>query len=645
MKKKCIYIILILAILINLLISVILDNKVNGASLYTQYIKSGIDAFPDSYKEYLIKLKEQHPNWNFEAYYTGITWDELVSYETRLGKNRIIASADSTWINSAGSVASGYACASDAIIKYYMDPRNFLKNDVSIFQFLEMTYTSSAQNIDGVRSILSGTFMDTSVNIDGIGEISYAEIIMKAAEESSMSPYSIAIKILQEVGSDGKSNSITGTAPGYEGYYNFFNYGAYDSGNAVTNGLIYARDHGWNNQYVSIVNGAKLLADDYMSAGQNTAYFYKWDVVGESILKEGSSVTISSDVCFNHQYMTNVQDPTSQASKLYNTYLSNNILDANLNFIIPVYENMSGLNKLPTSLTTTDGELYYSVGTGVYVRSGPGTDYNSVGMINSLDEVVAVLERKCYTDNSGREWDKVKTSNGIIGYVASQYLKSCEVTDEEKSIGTAVVKLTDGYLTMRSSATTSGGYVTGIDNGATIEILQKDVAQADGYTWYRVRFNGYKGYVASQYLIDIRDNNTVEEELENTIQAKIEGESILAVPDLTMENLTNVLGLSNIEILKGEQKINLGDRIGTGYKLKDLTNNTEKTIVVKGDVNGDAEIDVIDLALLKRDISNKSKLTDVYKQAGILQSGKDSIDVVDLALLKRQISNKQKITL
>ena len=49
------------------------------------------------------------------------------------------------------------------------------------------------------------------------------------------------IKIFQEVGRNG-SNSVTGTYPGYEGYYNFFNFGAYDGGNAIENGLKYAKE-------------------------------------------------------------------------------------------------------------------------------------------------------------------------------------------------------------------------------------------------------------------------------------------------------------------------------------------------------------------------------------------------------------------
>jgi hypothetical protein len=92
--------------------------------------------------------------------------------------------------------------------------------------------------------------------------------------------------------------------------------------------------------------------------------------------------------------MTNIQDPTSQTSKLYNTYVNANIIDENLNFIIPVYNNMPKTNKLPTSLTSSDGALYYLIGTDVRVRSTPSTSGEALTVLNTLDEIVAVLERK-----------------------------------------------------------------------------------------------------------------------------------------------------------------------------------------------------------------------------------------------------------
>ena len=53
------------------------------------------------------------------------------------------------------------------------------------------------------------------------------------------------------------------------------------------------------------------------------------------------------------------------------------------------------------------------------------------------------------------------------------------------------------------------------------------------------------------------------------------------------------------------------------------------------------------MALIKRDISNKGKLTDVYKQAGKLDTNSNTkeLDIVDMALIKRHIVGSQLVTL
>ncbi len=418
---------------------ILLPNKSNATNSYTQTIRSGIEAFPESYRQYLRKIHDLHPNWTFDAYYTGISWDKLVEKETDCKHNRVIKTANSLWKHSCNNIESGYACASADITKYYMDPRNFINDDVKIFQFLEISFNANIHTVGGIQTTIAKTFMNSEYRYikDGVS-MSYADIILEAARQSNMSPYSIATKIIQEVGSKG-SDSVSGIYPGYEGYYNFYNYGANDEGNAIVNGLEYAKNNGWNNPYTSIVEGAKLLAHSYTNAGQNTAYFYKWDVVGTKILKAGETQIVAENKLFGHQYMTNVQDPTSQAKSTYSTYVKNNILDEKLNFIIPVYDNMYTYSKLPTNLTTNDGDLYYMTGTDVRVRQNPSTSSTALATMTSLDEVVAVLERYTSTDSTGRQWDKVKISSGIVGYIASQYLSPCGNTSNNNRVKAQII--------------------------------------------------------------------------------------------------------------------------------------------------------------------------------------------------------------
>ena len=544
-------------------------GEVQAASEYTQTVKSGINAFPEDYQVYLREIQQDHPNWTFDAYYTGIDWNELVANETDHGHNRVHNSSNALWKCSCGNVATGYACASADITKYYLDPRNFLGNDVKVFQFLEISYNEKIHTTQGISSVIRGTFMENKkvwVNEQG-REMSYEEIILEAAKQSKMSPYSIATKIIQEVGSKG-SDSVTGTYPGYEGYYNFYNYAASDGGSPIAKGLEYAKNGKdgmtgedrarlllpWNNQYRAIVGGAKLLANSYTNAGQNTAYFYKWDVVGTSILKAGQTQTISSSKCFRHQYMTNIQDPASQSSKLYATYTDANIIDEKLNFVIPVYNNMPKANKFPTNLTSNDGKLYYMTGTAVKVRSAPTTSGTVLATMNTLDEVVAVIERKCANAN-GYDWDKVKISSGIVGYMASKYLAPCE----------------------------------------------------------------------------------------DTKVAQIEGNNVKAIPNATVKSVVSELGFTSYEVVSADgNKKAEGDKVGTGYKLKDKNNNKEYTLVVMGDVNGDTQITSADYVRIKNKLRGKTTLNDSQNKSADV-NGDGQITSADYVRTKNVLRGQAEI--
>lgn len=535
---------------------------------YTQTVRSGIDAFPESYQGYLRKLKEQHPNWTFDAYYTGISWSDLVKYETDHQHNRIIKSADPLWKCSCNNVASGYACASPSITQYYMDPRNFLDNDTRVFQFLESSYNNNYK-VEVVQSIIKNSFMKGEVTFQKDGKqvtMSYANIIMDAAKESQMSPYSIAIKILQEVGSGG-SNSVTGTyqfvhtdGKTYTGYYNFFNYGSYDTGDAITNGLRAAKDNGWDTPYKSIIGGAKKYGANYNSKGQNTLYFTKWDVVGTKILKPGETQTVvassgSDNQLFRHQYMTNVQDPRSQSSKLYNTYSNNNIIGQGLNFLIPVYNDMPVANKMPTNLTSADGDLYYTTGTDIMLRAEPNTGGARVDCVSERDIVVVVIDRKVSHDGT-RYWDKVKLANGKTGYMASQYLEPCGIYKEKKA--------------------------------------------------------------------EITDSN------------------VKAIPNLSVKDLVNELKITDYEITKDGNKKADTDPVGTGYILKDKSNNKEYVMIVMGDVNGDAEINSGDLLTTKKHLLQTAVAQGEKKTA--MDVNKDNeINSGDLLLLKKHLLGSSNI--
>lgn len=427
--------------------------------------------FPESYKDSLRQLHAKYPNWTFTAQHTGLDWNTAVQNEAVLGRNMV----DKNSISSFKSTADGaynwdtgvwtgldgaqWVAASEDVIRYYMDPRNFL-DEVYIFQFMSQKYDPNTHTADNLQSMLKGTFMEngqiaggssgssssspagqssgvisagpggqssgssshnpgsqssgsqtpdgqnavsgssapggqstgagtsapgsqSTSGSDGVRfegphasisqhkaalvaesrvitvgpggssgsgsgssspsgssssgtapsvQVSYTEAIMNAAASSGVSPYVIAAMIIQEQGSDGRGNSISGNYAGYVGVYNYFNVGAYasDGMGPVERGLWYASQSGsygrpWNTPESSIAGGAQFYGTNYVNAGQDTLYLKKYNVQGSNMYK--------------HQYMTNVSGAAAEGA-LFAEGFSDQQKNSALSFKIPVYTNM-----------------------------------------------------------------------------------------------------------------------------------------------------------------------------------------------------------------------------------------------------------------------------------------------------------------
>lgn len=277
MKIKLKLFICILSILI--IVISILPPKVQ-ASEVKQEVKTGIETFPESYQKCLKELKQLHPNWNFEAYYTGIDWNDLIKNETgsTLHKRNVVpASYSNVWKCNKCEAYKGWTCASDNAVKYFIDPRNFL-DEIHIFEFEELSFNEKIHTLESVEKSVQGTFLKNSVTyydeqIKQNVTKTYSQIILEAAKHTNMSPFHIKSKIIQEVGVQG-SASVSGAYKGYEGLYNFFNYGAYDTGDPIANGLEFAKEKGWTTPYKAIMGGAELIGNAYIKARSKYIIFF-----------------------------------------------------------------------------------------------------------------------------------------------------------------------------------------------------------------------------------------------------------------------------------------------------------------------------------------------------------------------------------
>ena len=282
-----------------------------------------VDQFPASYQNALYALKEAHPNWIFVKMDTGLDWNTVIANE-RGEKSLIHSSCSGSWQN--GTYGQGWSYASDGILKYYMDPRNFL-SDPYIFQFEQLTYNDSYHTKEAVQEIIKSSFMSSGIPGDSR---TYAQAFQEIGKSLDISPFHLASRVLQEQGSQGTSPLISGSYSGYEGYYNYFNVGASGKTNleVIISGLKTAKENGWNTRYKSLNGGAYVIGANYITKGQDTLYLEKFNV------SNGQHAN------YTHQYMQNIQAPASEAKSVRKAYYNAGALDNSFVFKIPVYKNM-----------------------------------------------------------------------------------------------------------------------------------------------------------------------------------------------------------------------------------------------------------------------------------------------------------------
>ena len=407
------------------------------------------ETFPSSYKPYIDELKKKYPNWEFKALYTNLDWEYVINNENVFGKNLVPKSYSDNWKNTKPGeynveVDSGWVDSSRTAVEYAMDPRNFL-NYVRVFQFEELSYNSKTSTKETIEKILYGTEFynriveyKTSSGNNVVTDKKYSDLILGAAKTSQVSGLHLASRIKQEVGPFLSHSSISGTVSGFEGLYNFYNIGATSSSEpmgAIKNGLQYAKDGKgassatkskylipWNTKERAITGGAIFIGSSYINVGQDTIYLQKFHVYDTK-----------DDELFWHQYMTNVLAPYSESKLIYNGYSNSDLLDSSISFVIPIYNNMPDLPCTSPAISASDfssdnTKVYANVDTTLNIRSGPSTSYEVITGVQAGEIMTRISKGK----QKGELWDRVKLSNGIVGYVFQNYVEEVPDVEVEK---------------------------------------------------------------------------------------------------------------------------------------------------------------------------------------------------------------------
>ena len=582
-KIKIIALILILTIIINILTSIIIQNKTYAA---TQSFSIDIESIDETkypgIKTKIKQLQSQYPNWNFKILYTGLDWNEVITNEyTGHGsspKNLIYKSSNyqGEWIcaicGEKGYDNGNWKCASEQAIKYMMDSRNSL-NESDIFQFEELT--NSGCDINILKAMTKGTFLE-----------GHEQGIINASNNNDVNAYYIVARLIQE---QGKSGTVLTSGSGYNGqgvgYYNAFNIAA--SGNStaeiLTNALAYAQKKGWTSLDASIDGGISFLSKQYIKKGQNTLYLQKFDVEATNGL-------------YSNQYMQNILAAQSEGTTLRNTYINMNSMSSSHTFIIPIYENMptepcSRPDTNGTSVTEKD-VVKVNVDSTLRIRNNPNGD-TTIGWLYK-DEIVTRLE-KATSKVAGTYWDKIQKSNGTIGYVAR------ETYENEGKYKLYLVPLNEN---------SSDNNQNNSDN--------------------------------NQNSSDNKPNDSTQKEPVNTSKVKIDKDNkiITVTPDAIAKDILDAFGgptkitRADGNFLNGES-----ESMATGYIVED-----KYTVVKKGDCNGDGQVTPSDYVKVVNNIMGVSQFSDFMKKAADVNND-GNITPADYVKIVNQIMGYSNITL
>ena len=122
------------------------------------------------------------------------------------------------------------------------------------------------------------------------------------------------------------------------------------------------------------------------------------------------------------------------------------------------------------------------------VRSGPSTSYGITTKLYKGDKV-EILE----TSNG---WNKIKASNGKIGWVSGDYIKVSSGSTSQPSTSTTKATVTATSLNVRSGAGTSYSVITKLPKGTVVDVLE---SASNG--WKNIKTsNGTTGWVSGYYL-------------------------------------------------------------------------------------------------------------------------------------------------
>jgi len=561
--------------------------------------------FDETYKEKIKELHKKYPNWVFKGVKTNRDWNSTVKEESTIGYSTYYMDAfresagheaylsTDSYYNWETDLFSGYDgwffLANSKTVAYFLDPRNYL-NESNIFMYESLYYDGTYQTKDKITTIL--------------GTSNYNDYIYDAGFEYNYSPIAAAIKIRQEGTLNNRPTSgiaeITcsgGLNPYYDTkgqkflgpLYNFFNIGATSRpSDADLNGLCYAAITNdnyllpWNTPEKAIKGGIKWISTNYISGNQYTNYFQKFN-------------TENPNTEIWHQYMTNLEDPKSQSTILYNLYNSYDLLDTPFVFYIPIYDNMPEVTTLP--------------------KTGNPNNW--------------------LTDLSVKVNDTTSKVSNFSGSITEYTIN---------------VPYSTNSIAINSTTVAKTSYVSIDGNDKVLKTNSKQVALEEQENTFDIVVTAGNGNTKTYTLKVIKEEPEEEEIKQPTIEEMIDRSQFkltdsyisgitFGMGSSTMtDNLLEINKFATIQITNNKDEVKTIGALGTGDKITITSNNETKTfeIVLYGDVNGDGQITLVDIVAIQKHLW-KEIVLDGYRLKAADVTRDDYIKLNDIVAIQKHL--------
>ena len=570
-----------------------LTSDVEGVETYRNYCDSLIaKGFIESYCPYLYYLHSLYPEWEFNADVIDYTLEEVASNQQ--WKN-VLQSQNSNYWLSKTPIEGSYYYVNNYVISSFMDPRNSLFEG-TIFQFLDFESSKAISNDEALAKVSGETNL-----------ANYFKEFKEAAVSNEVNALHLMARSRQEGAGTASYGSVSGTystdknyfnpdGRTFDGYYNYYNIGAWATKQYTTvgRGLAYAagylEDSGcysvdetgknffdttkcqpltyqrpWTTPALAISGGAEFISKMYVKMGQNTNYFEKFNV------SSGHKYDMHT-----HQYMTNIYAPASEGTTISNAYKAGNLMNSKFVFKIPVYKNMSNLVYQPVDRShdaslvdiKVDGELVTGFDSDVEEYT-----YNAITDKDYVDVTATLSDARSKISGVGR----LKFENGIVN---ANIVVTAEDTTTVKTYKVIIKKIEP------------------IVNITVDEIVSKMGVKVTDNIMYQI------------------SPGTVVSTLVNTV--------------------TNNQGNASVKDVNGKVKT-AGDLV-TGDSITINGTKESKTfkIAIRGDVNGDGAITVLDLLRCQKHILKSIELVgEQYYSSDTNYDG--TITVLDLLKIQKHL--------